>query len=170
MTEADSISTPQAIAAPQGPESFLTSTLRLALLFAVVKLAFQFALTLWTEHIGYGYFRDEFYYPRLRASPRLGLCRPGPPSSRGAGAGSRRMLFGTSVFGIRVLSGCCRCGVDGLSRRHNLLAASAVTVPLRRLAMPALMLTPQYIGVDGFLSMNSCEAFVLVCRAYSRPS
>jgi hypothetical protein len=42
-------------------DSTLRRALRLAVIFAAVKLALQFALTLWTEHLGYGYFRDEFY-------------------------------------------------------------------------------------------------------------
>ena len=40
----------------------LRSALRLAVLFASLKLLLQFALTLWSEHLGYGYFRDEFYF------------------------------------------------------------------------------------------------------------
>jgi hypothetical protein len=43
-------------------DSTAHQALRLAMIFAVVKLALQFALTLWTEHLGYGYFRDKFYY------------------------------------------------------------------------------------------------------------
>ena len=36
--------------------------LKLSACFADLKLFVQFALTLWTEHLGYSYFRDEFYY------------------------------------------------------------------------------------------------------------
>jgi hypothetical protein len=39
----------------------LRTALRLATLFSSVKLFLQFALTFWTLHLGYGYFRDEFY-------------------------------------------------------------------------------------------------------------
>ena len=49
-------------------QAFLSSllfgavTAGVPLLFAAIKLVLQFALTLWTQHIGYSYFRDEFYY------------------------------------------------------------------------------------------------------------
>ena len=43
-------------------DSTSRQALRLAAIFAAVKLVLQFALTLWTEHLGYSYFRDEFYY------------------------------------------------------------------------------------------------------------
>ena len=40
----------------------LRDAISLAAIFAVVKLLLHFALTLWTQHLGYSYFRDEFYY------------------------------------------------------------------------------------------------------------
>src|SRR5215469_17667722 len=42
----------------RSPDFSLRAALRLALLFAAIKLVLQFALTLWTQHIGYSYFRD----------------------------------------------------------------------------------------------------------------
>src|ERR1700730_3890258 len=40
----------------------LAPALGLALLFAAIKFALHVAANLWESHIGYGYFRDEFYY------------------------------------------------------------------------------------------------------------
>src|ERR1700693_3989319 len=48
------------VARPGDPT--LAPALRLRLLFATIKLALHVAANLWEAHIGYGYFRDEFYY------------------------------------------------------------------------------------------------------------
>ena len=40
----------------------LHEALRLALVFAAIKLAVHVAANLWQAHLGWGYFRDEFYY------------------------------------------------------------------------------------------------------------
>jgi hypothetical protein len=131
----------------------LHAALRLAAAFAVLKLLLQFALTLYTKHIGYGYFRDEFYYIACGRHLAWGYVDQGPIVAIQARLGE--ILFGDSLFGIRILSA----------------AAGAVTVFLggvicwalggrraaQSLAMLALILVPQYIGVDGFLSMNSFE-------------
>jgi hypothetical protein len=59
-------------------DSTLQQALRLAVIFAAVKLAFQFVLTLWTEHLGYGYFRDEFYYIECGRHLAWGYVDHGP--------------------------------------------------------------------------------------------
>jgi hypothetical protein len=48
------------IVRPTDPD--LRSALRLAFLFAAIKLALHISTNLWEAHIGYGYFRDELYY------------------------------------------------------------------------------------------------------------
>src|ERR1700744_2770286 len=80
----------------------LRAALRLALLFAGIKLLLQFALTLWTQHIGYSYFRDEFYYLACGHHLAWGFVDHGPIVAVQARVGE--ILFGKSVFGIRVLS------------------------------------------------------------------
>ena len=40
----------------------LRGAVRLALGFALLKFALHVAANLWQAHIGWGYFRDEFYY------------------------------------------------------------------------------------------------------------
>src|SRR6201994_414396 len=83
-------------------DSSLRAALRLALLFAAIKLLFQFALTLWTSHLGYGYFRDEFYYIACGRHLAWGYVDHGPIVAVQARLGE--ILFGDSVFAIRILS------------------------------------------------------------------
>ena len=80
----------------------LRDALRLAAIFAAAKLLLQFALTLWTLHLGYSYFRDEFYYIACGLHLAWGYVDHGPIVALQARLGE--LLFGDSVFGIRVLS------------------------------------------------------------------
>jgi hypothetical protein len=131
----------------------LAPALRLALLFAGVKLALTFALTLYTQHLGYSYFRDEFYYIACGRHLAWGYVDHGPIVAVQARLGE--MLFGDSLFGIRVLSavaGAVMVFLGGL-----LCWVLGGRRPAQSLAMLGLIVVPQYIGVDGFLSMNSCE-------------
>ena len=76
--------------------STLRDALRVALGFAAVKLAIQFALTLWTQHLGYGYFRDEFYYIACGRHLAWGYVDHGPIVALQARLGE--LLFGDSLF------------------------------------------------------------------------
>ncbi|MES2392603.1 MAG: glycosyltransferase family 39 protein [Acidobacteriota bacterium] len=138
----------------------LQQALRLAAVFALLKLAFTFALTLWTTHIGYGYFRDEFYYLACGHHLAWGYVDHGPIVALQARLGE--ILFGKSVFAIRILSavaGAVMIFLTGL-----ITWALGGRRPAQSLAMLGLILTPQFIGTDGFLSMNSCEAmFWMTC-------
>ena len=159
MAEADTTPATQAIP-EQGSEPSLTSALRLALLFAVVKLAFQFALTLWTEHIGYGYFRDEFYYLACGHHLAWGYVDHGPIVALQARLGE--LLFGDSVFAIRILS--ATAGAASVFLTGILAWVLGGRRPAQALAMFGLILCPQYIGNDGYLSMNSFEpVFWMTC-------
>ena len=138
----------------------LLAALRLAAVFAAVKLLLQFALTLWTLHLGYGYFRDEFYYLACGHHLAWGFVDHGPIVAVQARVGE--LLFGESVFGIRVLS--AMAGAATVFLTGMLAWAMGGRSPAQALAMFAVLLTPQYIGVDGFLSMNSYEAvFWMLC-------
>lgn len=141
------------IPAPSSVPS-LRAALRLAVLFAAIKLLFQFALTIYTQHIGYGYFRDEFYYIACGRHLAWGYVDQGPVVAVQARVGE--LLFGDSVFGIRVLSALA--GALTVFFGGIIAWALGGRRPAQSLAMIALILCPQYIGVDGFLSMNSCEA------------
>ncbi|HEY4008648.1 MAG TPA: glycosyltransferase family 39 protein [Acidobacteriaceae bacterium] len=132
----------------------LRSALRLALLFAAIKLIVQFALTVYTTHLGYDYFRDEFYYIACGRHLAWGYVDHGPIVAVQARVGE--LLFGDSVFGIRILSAVA--GALTIFLGGTIAWALGGRRPAQALAMIGLILCPQYIGVDGFLSMNSWEA------------
>lgn len=151
----------------------LRDALRLAVIFGAAKLALQFALTLWTLHLGYSYFRDEFYYIACGRHLAWGYVDHGPIVALQARLGE--LLFGDSVFGIRVLSAAA--GAVMVSLTGMIAWALGGRRPAQALAMFAVIACPQFIGTDGFLSMNSCEpvfwmtcvlAIVLMLRGYSQ--
>jgi hypothetical protein len=142
------------------PDPTLRAALRLAAAFAAIKLLFQFALTLYTTHLGYGYFRDEFYYIACGRHLAWGYVDHGPIVALQARLGE--ILFGDSVFAIRVLSAFA--GAITVFLTGMIAWAMNGRRPSQALAMFAILLTPQYIGVDGFLSMNSYEpVFWMLC-------
>jgi hypothetical protein len=131
----------------------LREALRLAAIFAALKLLLQFALTIYTTHLGYGYFRDEFYYIACGRHLAWGYVDHGPIVALQARLGE--ILFGDSVFAIRILSafaGAVMVYLGGL-----VTWALGGRRSAQALAMIGLLVVPQYIGVDGFLSMNSYE-------------
>ena len=138
----------------------LRPALRLALLFAGAKLALHFALTLWTTHIGYGYFRDEFYYIACGRHLAWGYVDHGPIVALQARLGE--LLFGDSVFAIRILSAAA--GAAAISLTGILAWALGGSRPAQALAMFGLLVCPQYIIAGGYLSMNSSEpVFWMLC-------
>jgi 4-amino-4-deoxy-L-arabinose transferase-like glycosyltransferase len=150
----------------------LRAALRLALAFAAVKLLLTFALTLYTQHIGYSYFRDEFYYIACGHHLAWGFVDHGPIVALQARLGE--ILFGDSLFAIRILSAVAGAVMVFLT---GLIAWSlGGRRPAQSLAMFGIICTPQYIGTDGFLSMNSYEpvfwmlcalALILITRGHS---
>lgn len=153
-------------------DATIAPALQLAALFAGIKLLLHFALTLWTTHIGYSYFRDEFYYIACGRRLAWGYVDHGPVVALQARLGE--VLFGDSVFAVRILSALAGaamvflCGMVAWALRGRRSAQA--------LAMLGLLCAPQFIGTDGFLSMNSCEpvfwtlcilALVLLLRGYS---
>ncbi len=151
----------------------LQAALQLAAIFSVVKLLLQFALTIWSSHLGYGYFRDEFYYIACGHHLAWGFVDHGPIVALQARLGE--ILFGDSVFGVRVLSAVAGSFVIFLT---GILAwAMGGRRPSQALAMLSLICCPQYIATDGFLSMSSFEplfwmgcvlALILIQRGYSQ--
>ena len=142
------------------PDATLHSALKLAAATAAVRLALQFALTLWSVHLGYGYFRDEFYYLACGHHLAWGFVDHGPIVALQGRLGE--ILFGDSVFAIRILSavaGALTVGLTGL-----LAWAMGGRRPAQFLAMLCVLLAPAFIGTDGYLSMNSWEAvFWMTC-------
>lgn len=150
MTQTAIVSSPSSVL----HESGFHSALRLAALFALIKLLLQFALTLWSAHLGYSYFRDEFYYIACGHHLAWGYVDQGPIVALQARLGE--LLFADSIFGIRILSAIA--GALTIFLGGILCWSLGGRRTAQALAMLGLLCCPQYIGVDGFLSMNSFEA------------
>jgi hypothetical protein len=132
----------------------LQSALRLAALFAAFKLVLHIATNLWESHIGYGYFRDELYYIICGRNLAWGYVDHGPGVA--IQAKLALALFGKSLAGMRMLSAVGGAGRVFLT---GVLAWSlGGRRPAQGLAMLGVLVAPQYLGTDSFLSMNSFEA------------
>lgn len=161
---------PTTVVRPADPS--LGPALRLALVFAAIKLVLHIATNLWEAHIGYGYFRDELYYLVCGRHLAWGYVDHGPIVALQARLAET--LFGHSLAGIRIfsaLAGAARVFLTGL-----LAWSLGGRRPAQALAMTGLLLAPQYLGIDSFLSMNSFEslfwmtcllALILILRGYS---
>jgi len=150
--------TPSTIVRPADPA--LRYALQLAAAFAIARLLFQFALTVWTTHLGYGYFRDEFYYLACGHHLAWGYVDHGPIVAVQARLGE--MLFGSSVFAIRILSALA--GALTIFLTGIIAWSLGGRRPAQSLAMIGVFVSPQFIGTDGYLSMNSWEAvFWMAC-------
>ena len=150
--------TPSTIIRPADPT--LHHALKLAAGFAIARLLFQFALTLWSSHVGYSYFRDEFYYIACGRHLAWGYVDHGPIVAVQARIGE--LLFGDSVFAIRILSAVA--GALTIFLTGIIAWALGGRRPAQALAMFGLFIAPQFIGTDGYLSMNSWEAvFWMTC-------
>src|ERR1700686_3196495 len=142
------------------PDLALRSALRLALLFAAIKLVLHVAANLWEAHIGYGYFRDEFYYLLCGRHLAWGYVDHGPIVAMQARLSE--LLFGHSLAGLRLLSalaGAARVFLTGL-----LAWSLGGRRAAQGLAMLGVLVAPYYLGIDSFLSMNSFESmFWMLC-------
>ncbi len=118
------------------------AALQLAAAFAAFTLLLHFALTLYTTHIGYGYFRDEFYFLICGRHLAWGYVDQGPTVALMGRLGT--LLFGDSVFAIRIfpaLAGAIAVGLTGLIT-WALGGQRAAQV----FAMVALLLCPVYLA------------------------
>jgi hypothetical protein len=132
----------------------LKQALRFAALFALIKLAIQVGATIYTTHIGYGYFRDEFYYIMCGRFLDWGYVDQSPMVALQARLAT--ILFGKSLVGLRLFSamaGAARVFLTGLIA-WSLGGRRAAQF----LAMLCVIIAPCYIGGDGYLSMNSFES------------
>jgi hypothetical protein len=138
----------------------LHAALRLAFLFAAIKLVLHVAANLWESHIGYGYFRDEMYYLICGRHLAWGYVDHGPLVALQARASE--VFFGHSLVGLRLLSalaGAARVFLTGV-----LAWSLGGRRPAQGLAMLGVLVVPQYLGIDSFLSMNSFESvFWMLC-------
>jgi hypothetical protein len=125
----------------------------LAGLFAAVTFLIHIASSLWGTHLGYGFYRDEFYY--LDCGRRLAFGYVDHPPLVALQARLAELLFGVSPTGVRIFSflgGGVIVGLTGLlawefgaDRRTQILA------------MTGVMAAPLFLGVTNFLSMNAIE-------------
>ena len=130
------------------------SAVRLALTFAAVKFVIHLVTNLWQAHTGWGYFRDELYYIACGRHLAFGYVDHAPLVA--VQAWLAMLLFGKSLAGIRMfsaLAGAARVFLTGiLCYKFGGRAAA------QALAMLAVLMAPQYLGADGYLSMNSFES------------
>ncbi len=134
--------------------SELSQAVALGSSFAAALFLFHLCANLYQAHTGWGYFRDEFYYIACGRHLAWGFVDHGPLVALQARLAET--LFGHSLAGIRALSalgGSARVFLTGL-----LAWALGSRRPGQALAMSAVALAPQYLALDGFLSMNSCES------------
>jgi hypothetical protein len=138
----------------------LREAIGLAAIFAAIKLLLHFALTLWTQHLGYSYFRDEFYYIACGRHLAWGYVDHGPIVAIQARLGE--ILFGDSLFAIRVFSALA--GSAAVFLTGMLTWALGGRRSAQALAMLGILIAPIYLALDSFLSMNSFEpVFWAVC-------
>jgi Dolichyl-phosphate-mannose-protein mannosyltransferase len=131
----------------------LREALILATTFALVKLILQVGANLWEAHLGWGYFRDEMYYILCGQHLDWGYVDHGPIVALQARAAVA--LFGRSLAGIRMFS--------ALAGAAKLFLTGMITWALggrrvaQALAMLGVLLAPEFLALDSFLSMNSFE-------------
>ena len=133
--------------------SSLRQALLLAGLFAAIKLAVQVGVNLWQAHLGWGYFRDEMYYILCGQHLDWGFVDHGPIVALQARASIA--IFGKSLAGIRMfsaLAGAAKLFLTGMIAWS--LGGRRVA---QALAMLGVLLAPEFLALDSFLSMNSFE-------------
>ncbi len=133
--------------------SSLRQALLLAAIFAGIKLAIQVGGNLWQAHLGWGYFRDEMYYVLCGQHLDWGYVDHGPIVALQARVALA--LFGKSLVGLRMLSalaGATKIFLTGLIAWS--LGGRRVA---QALAMLGVLLAPEFLALDSFLSMNSFE-------------
>jgi 4-amino-4-deoxy-L-arabinose transferase-like glycosyltransferase len=146
---------------PKTMQEELRPILWLSVGFAVLKLAIHIVGNIVAQHAGYGIFRDEMYY--LVCGRRLAFGYVDHPPLVALQARVTEMLFGhETMWTLRLLSGLAGaakvfltgvlCWALGGGRRAAVLA------------MLGVLAGGVYLGIDGFLSMNSFDpVFWMVC-------
>ncbi len=131
-----------------------SSLLPLLLLFGLLKLLLQSALTLLSVHAGYGIHRDELYY--LLCGDRLALGYVDQPPLVALQARAAELLFGYHHLVLfRLLpafAGALTLMLTGL-----LATAMGGTRRAAALAMLFVLTVPVFLATQGMLSMNAWE-------------
>lgn len=145
---------PVEVLAPDSNHIALRQAILLAAIFALLKFFIHLGTNLWEAHIGWGYFRDEMYYIICGQHLDWGYVDHGPIV--GLQARLAILLFGKSLAGIRMFS--------ALAGAIAVFFTGIITWALgghriaQAFAMLGILLAPEYLGLDSFLSMNSFES------------
>ncbi|HXC95272.1 MAG TPA: glycosyltransferase family 39 protein [Edaphobacter sp.] len=146
---------------PTTVQADLRSVLWLCFGFAAVKLAIQIVGNILAQHAGYGIFRDELYY--LICGRRLAFGYVDQPPLAALQARVSEILFGhETMWSLRLISalaGATKVFLAGL-----LAWALGGGRKAAALAMLGVIAGGVYLGIDGFLSMNSIDpVFWMLC-------
>ncbi|MBB5315837.1 ArnT family glycosyltransferase [Tunturibacter empetritectus] len=141
---------------PATRDSSFQRAFQIAVVFALVKLSIQVGANLMAQHLGYGYERDELYY--LICGRFLDWGYVDQPPLVALQARVVTAVFGSSLVEVRMLSamaGAVKVLLTGLLAWSLGGRRTAQT-----LAMIAVLVAPEYLGIDGYLSMNSVESIL----------
>ncbi len=130
------------------------SLLPLLFLFAALRVLVQIAITVLSQHAGYGIHRDELYYLVCGHRPALGYVDQPPLVAVQARAAE--LLFGyRRLWAFRLLPGLA----GGLTVMLTGLIAIALggTRRAAALAMLFMLTVPAFLSTQSFLSMNAWE-------------
>ena len=153
-TAARSFEDPALAATSAADGCALRQALLLAAVFALLKFVLHLGANLWETHIGWGYFRDEMYYILCGRHLDWGYVDHGPIVALQARAAIA--LFGASLAGIRMFSALA--GAAAVFLTGIIAWALGGGRSAQALAMLGILLAPEFLGLDSFLSMNSFEA------------
>jgi Dolichyl-phosphate-mannose-protein mannosyltransferase len=146
---------------PTTPYTDLRATLWLCFGFAALKLAIQIAGNVLAQHAGYGIFRDELYY--LVCGRRLAFGYVDQPPLTALQARVSEMLFGhDTMWSLRLISGVA--GAAKVFLTGLLCWSFGGGRSAAALAMLGVIAGGVYLGIDGYLSMNSFDpVFWMLC-------
>lgn len=138
---------------PQQVRTPLRPALLLSALFLVLTFLVHFLSSLWGSHLGYGFFRDEFYF--LVCGRHLALGYVDQPPLVAIQARLAELLFGLTPTGVRIFSFLAAGGTVALT--GLLTWQLGGRRPAQALAMSAVLAAPVFLGTSNYLSMNSFE-------------
>jgi hypothetical protein len=139
----------------------LRAILWLSAVFAALKLAIQIVGNIQAQHAGYGIFRDELYY--LVCGRHLAFGYVDQPPLVALQARLSETLFGhDTMWSLRLISGVA--GAAKVFLTGVLCWALGGGRRAAALAMLGVLAGGVYLGIDGFLSMNSFDpVFWMLC-------
>ncbi len=146
---------------PTPSRSELRSILWLAFIFAALKLAIQIVGNIMAQRAGYGIFRDEMYY--IVCGRHLAFGYVDQPPLAALQARVSEMLFGHgTMWSLRLISGIA--GAAKVFLTGLLVWALGGGRKAAALAMLTVIAGGVYLGIDGYLSMNSFDpVFWMLC-------